>query len=85
MSSEMIHYLLIFDHKTGQLVTEEPFSDAEQAVAAYQDAEAKHFTNRAMEIVLVGADSIDTIRKTHGHYFDGSAKLAAAEAFLRAV
>jgi hypothetical protein len=25
--------------------------------------------NQDLEIVLVGADSLDTIRKTHGHYF----------------
>jgi hypothetical protein len=24
-----------------------------------------------MEIVLIGADSIDTIKQTHSHYFEG--------------
>lgn len=35
----------------------------------YQFGGAAHATDTNIEIVLIGADSIDTIHRTHGHYF----------------
>ena len=29
-----------------------------------------------MEIVLIGSDSLETVRLTHANYFDGSAKVS---------
>jgi hypothetical protein len=45
------------------------FTDATEATDAYGQAELEHLGDKDCEIVLVGADSLDTIRKTHGHYF----------------
>lgn len=36
---------------------------------AYTEFEMEHRGDKSTEVVLVGADSIDTIRKTHSHYF----------------
>jgi hypothetical protein len=37
---------------------------------AYEAMEDRYKDDRHMEIVLVGADSIETIKITHGNYFD---------------
>ena len=71
----MEHFLLIYSHKD-QALLESPRvfaeDDVEAATAAYQDAEAAHNGSIDIEIVLVGADSIETIRRTHGHYFEAT-------------
>jgi hypothetical protein len=35
----------------------------------YRDYEQRFRPSDGYEVVLLGADSIDTIRRTHGHYF----------------
>lgn len=67
----MLHFLLIFDHKAERLLDTREFADYQcvEATDAYQDAEARHRKDRNIEIVLIGADSIETVKRTHGHYF----------------
>jgi hypothetical protein len=45
-------------------------ADYEAAAVAYTDREMQFKDDRGIEVVLVGADSLDTIRKTHSHYFE---------------
>lgn len=70
----MQHFLLIYDHSKQVLRSSREFSDdqSDEATQAYQDAEAEHQEDRDIEIVLIGADSIATIMRTHGHYFTQS-------------
>jgi hypothetical protein len=63
------HFLIVFDHAARNLISVENFVSPAQALKAYADAEAKHRHEDRLEIVLVGADSIDTIHTTHGQYF----------------
>lgn len=72
MSGKTYHFLLVFDHAQQQLVSQEVFSDGPVATRAYTEAERTHAEDR-FEIVLVGADSIETVMKTHGSYFGPSA------------
>lgn len=67
----VIHFLLVYDLKLQKLVepTKE-FRDAQEAALAYAALEATHRGNNDLEIVLVGADSLDTVRQTHGQYFE---------------
>jgi hypothetical protein len=65
----LIHFLLIYDHDRGELVQQRSFEDAAEAAAAYAQLEREHHLDLNLEIVLVGADSIETIQKTHGNYF----------------
>jgi hypothetical protein len=68
----LIHFLLVYDHRAGALVGEpRQFSDATEAAQAYAELEREHRGERHLEIVLVGSDSIETIRLTHGNYFGG--------------
>ncbi|MEH3033649.1 MAG: hypothetical protein PGN07_06340 [Aeromicrobium erythreum] len=69
MTGITIHYLLTYSYRD-QVVEIEQFKDSKKAMTAYAAKEAE-YSNRSdeFEVVLVGADSIDTIMKTHGHYF----------------
>lgn len=74
----MQHFLLIYDHKRQELREQRAFGDRErnQATQAYQDAEQQCQNDPDVEIVLIGADSIETIMRTHGHYFRDTDPLA---------
>lgn len=67
----VIHFLLVYDLNLQRLVHQAEFADAEVAAAEYARLEEEHRGNDDLEIVLVGADSLDTIKMTHGHYFEG--------------
>ena len=67
------HFLLVFDHEAGHLVDTIPFgNDGERAVRAYSEKEREYEGRKNIEIVLIGSDSIETIKLTHANYFDGS-------------
>ncbi|MGH2986410.1 MAG: hypothetical protein ACRDLO_06970 [Solirubrobacterales bacterium] len=53
--------------------------DGEAAAAEYSRREAEYRDRKGFEIVLVGADSIETIRQTHAHYFNGTGERAFDE------
>jgi hypothetical protein len=67
------HFLLIYNHLDRKLVSQSEFDsdNSEAATTAYQNAEREYQDVSDVEIVLVGADSIETIVRTHGHYFSG--------------
>ncbi len=71
--SQLCHFLLAYDHDQQLLIEQREFNDGDEAAAAYTVAEQKYRERQRIEIVLVGADSIETIMRTHGHYFDRSA------------
>ncbi|TAN34856.1 hypothetical protein EPN29_00590 [bacterium] len=73
MSKGIKHFLIVFDHDKG--VMEELISfeeDGERAVAAYSAKEKELQDRKLVEIVLIGADSLETVEQTHANYFDGS-------------
>jgi hypothetical protein len=77
MSDKIQHFLLVFDHAQGKLVEEVHFgADGEQAVKAYSKKEHDYQGNRNVEIVLIGSDSIDTVRVTHANYYDGTVAIS---------
>ncbi len=69
------HFILVFDRSAGHMVDQLTFgTDAQRAIAAYEDLEERYRHDAHMDIVLVGSDSIETVKVTHANYFDGSAK-----------
>jgi hypothetical protein len=66
----IVNFLLVYDRSQQKLVFQCPYADPHEAVKAYETMEQKHREDRHMEIVLVGADSLETIMLTHGNYFD---------------
>ena len=72
-ANQLIHFLLVFDHKQGKLVdVPQEFTDAAAAVAAYSAKERDYDGTSGVEIVLIGSDSYDTVKITHANYFDGT-------------
>lgn len=66
------YFLLTFNTKTGVLVSEQRIDDATEAMAAFAAAEREHALLEAdIRVVMFSADSIETVRGTHPHYFAG--------------
>jgi hypothetical protein len=72
------HFLIVFDHQAGRLA--EPViefgDDSRAAVAAYSAKEKELKDRDLVEIVLIGSDSLKTVKLTHANYFDGSVALS---------
>lgn len=69
------HFILVFDHTKGHLISD-PLSfgdDSKSALAKYSELERSYRENQNMDIVLVGSDSLETVKVTHANYFDGTA------------
>jgi hypothetical protein len=64
-----LYFILIYNVPSRQLEIHEFEHDYNAAADAYSKLELEHRKDAAMEVVLVGADSIETIHKTHSHYF----------------
>ena len=76
------HYLLVYDLAARRLIESVDLgSDSAAAVVAYQEHEAAHEDRKDIEIVLVAADSIETVRQTHRSYFEGEVS-RVREAYL---
>ncbi len=74
MHDTIKHFLLVFDHRRGELVKEREFgSDSRSALSAYQELELQHRHDDHIDIVLIGSDSLDTVRLTHANYYAGTA------------
>lgn len=67
--SALVHFLLVFSHAEQRLLDTRSFEDSDEATKCYRDAEEAYRGRSDLEVVLVGADSLATIQRTHGHYF----------------
>ena len=77
MSASLHHFLLVFDHERAELKDLQEFgTDVKAAMAEYARLERKHLDEKghadSIEIVLIGSDSLDTVKVTHANYFDGT-------------
>lgn len=70
---DAVYFLLVYSFDHGSLVHQDELSDREAAIVAY-DAMERQYREclDRYEVVLIGADSIATVMKTHGHYFQRS-------------
>ena len=65
----VIHFLLVYDLSQHKLIDTREYRSADEATVAYSALEAIHRGDSNLEIVLIGADSIETVMQTHGQYF----------------
>lgn len=74
MTASLNHFLLVFDHSRAELVDLKNFgTDAKSAMAEYARLEREHMgKSDTIEIVLIGSDSLETVKVTHANYFDGT-------------
>ena len=67
------NFLIVFNHKTDELVAFEPFGPNVDAATERYAATEREYRDRPdhedFEIVLVGADSRETLEVTHSRYF----------------
>ncbi|ETB43926.1 hypothetical protein [Mycobacterium avium] len=73
-ASPLHHFLLVFDHSRAELLDVRNFgTDAKKAMAEYARMEREHLgKSDSIEIVLIGSDSLETVKITHANYFDGT-------------
>lgn len=75
-----VYFLLVYSFDESRLVEQEEFTDSDRAVARYDATEkAYRETRDRYEIVLIAADSIETVMSTHGHYFEQSTQSMFSE------
>ena len=69
-------FVIVFNHEQGAMHQEVTvFTDSADTLRAY-DAAERHFAEQEhIEVVPIGSDSLDTVRRTHANEFDGTAAL----------
>jgi hypothetical protein len=68
---EIQHFLITFDPSTGSTDVRSFGTDYDTAQIAYAEAEQANGLGGELDIVLLSADSLATIEKTHSSYFNG--------------
>jgi hypothetical protein len=72
---EIQHFLVSFDPSTGRTDVRSFGNDYDAAQLAYAEAERANGLRGDLDIVLLSADSLATIEKTHSSYFGGASTL----------
>jgi len=71
---QTVHLLLVYSLKQRKLVETREFEGenaTERAMEAFEAVEREHMWDRETEVVLIGADDFETIKKTHASYWMG--------------
>lgn len=68
--SDIKHFLVVYDIPAGRVSVRAFGTDYEKAIEAYADAEDAARGRDDLDIVLLSADSLATIKRTHSSYFD---------------
>ena len=63
------HFLLAYDTASGEVKVRAFGTDYDAAQVAYAEAEQANGFDAGLDIVLLSADSLETIKKTHSSYF----------------
>ncbi len=69
------HYLVTRDVTRGETTVIEFGTDYDAAQHAYQAAEQRAGDRADVDVVLLSADSLETVKRTHSSYFDDSKSL----------
>jgi hypothetical protein len=69
------HYLIVFDRSRSVILRNEAFSTRQAALQARFEAERELGRDSDIEVVVLGADSQETLRRTHSRYFRGLRQL----------
>lgn len=69
-NAEINHFLVCYD-VASHTATVKPFgTDYDAAIQAYDEAEGQLGDATSLDIVLLSADSLETIKRTHSSYFE---------------
>ena len=72
----MNHYLVVFDRSRGTVLHHQRYGDRNKALEARFAAEREHRDEPAIGVVVLGAQSWEALRRTHGRYFKSIGQLA---------
>lgn len=67
--ADIQHFLIIYDIPAGQSQVRDFGTDYDTALEAYAEIEDEMRERDDLDIVLVGADSLETVKRTHSSYF----------------
>lgn len=70
MAAKILNFLITYDIQNGVAHVDAFDEDYSAALAAYEAAEEGARDDSNIEVVLLGSDSEDTIRRTHSSYFE---------------
>jgi hypothetical protein len=70
-SPQATQFLIIFDTQAGRIVEQRQFGDPEEAMRVFGDCERRHASEDSLQVLLFTADSLETVKSTHPHYFKG--------------
>jgi hypothetical protein len=65
-----MNWLIIYDRRGARLLACDSFSDSQRALR-HRFGWERYFAGLDVEIVVLGTDSLDTVRRTHSRYFAG--------------
>lgn len=68
-NADIKNFLLVLSISSGSIEVREFGSDMDEALAAYAAAEESTKDDPDKDVVLVGADSLETVKRTHSSYF----------------
>lgn len=72
MSSVIRQFLLIIDRERDEMIAQDDYgTDSARAVAAYGEAERKYKDRPEVDVLLVGSDSLESVKVTHSTFFPG--------------
>lgn len=86
LDSTIKHFLFIYDRKQDRSISVDEFGeDVDEAVIAYRAAEILYANEPWIDIVLIGSNSLQTIRKTHSTYFEGQSRARIARSIKQSI
>jgi hypothetical protein len=68
--ADIKHFLVTYDIHAGRAQVSQFGTDYDAALHAYEQAEQSLRDRSDIEVVLLSADSLQTIKRTHSSYFD---------------
>jgi hypothetical protein len=78
-------FLLVYDRRTGDVKVRDLGDDAVSALREYERLENEFRPLSSIEVVLIGSDSIETVQRTHPHYFSNKLGESSADRLSRHV
>jgi hypothetical protein len=73
---EMRNFLVVYNRREGQIVRRRSFGEPQRALIARFEAEREFRDDPDIEVVVLGAESWDSLARTHARYFKGVRELA---------
>jgi hypothetical protein len=68
--NDIQHFLVVYDIAAGQADVQPFGTDYDAAQAAYAEYEQQTRGDLNLDVVLLSADSLETVKRTHSSYFE---------------